>query len=75
MFYKIMKLDLNGGKQLSPTIEERYARESTNDIGDPLTAESAFIIISEFKKFMHIACVEIFDLKNSGKITASVVGD
>jgi hypothetical protein len=70
VFYKLMKLDLNQGMEVR--LEERFARENTNDIGDPLSPESAFIILSEFKKFLFISCVEIHYLKTSGKIKASV---
>jgi len=40
-----MKYDLNGENKGEHTIEEKYALETTNDIGDALSAESAFVII------------------------------
>jgi len=70
-----MKFDLNGSERPPITIEERYARETTNDIGDPLTAESAYIIFTEFKKFMYLVAVEIYDWKENQTIKAGVDGE
>ena len=41
------------------TIEARFTRENTNDMGEALMPQTSHVIIMEFKKFMYMQAVEI----------------
>lgn len=44
----------------------RLALESTNDLGERMVAESAFLINKEFRKFMYLNAKRILELKWEG---------
>jgi hypothetical protein len=50
------------------TIEKRFTRENTNDIGEALLPQTAHIIITEFKKFMYLVALEINRCRREGKL-------
>ena len=49
LLVKIFKFDMNLGKKSTPTFEDRFASENTNDMGELLLPQTSHIIISEFK--------------------------
>jgi hypothetical protein len=59
LLVKVLKFDLNIGLNPRLTIEARFTRENTNDIGEYLLPQTAHIIIMEFKKFMYMQATEI----------------
>ena len=60
-----MKYDLNQGRDPQLTIEARFARENTNDLGEGLMPQTAHIIIAEFKKFMYLTALELMERKRN----------
>ena len=61
-----MTFDFNLKKDPKLTIEARFCRENTNDLGEPLLPQTAHIIITEFRKFFFLLCVEILTRKRKG---------
>ena len=67
LFANVMRFDVNLGKMPALTVSLRFARENTNDAGEPLMLQTAKIILLEFKKFMYLAGIEINRLKRQDK--------
>ncbi len=63
LFIKTMKFDMNLGSKPQLTIEARFARENTNDLGERLLPQIAHVIIAEFKKFIFLTAMEILTRK------------
>ena len=68
LYCKVMKYDFNLGKDPALTIEARFARENTNDLGEGLLPQTAHIIITEFKKFMYLVALEVLTRKRERRI-------
>lgn len=66
LLVKILKFDLNLQTNPRLTIEARFTRENTNDMGEYLLPQTAHVIIMEFKKFMYLQAHEIFTKKSEG---------
>lgn len=68
LLVKILKFDLN--LKLNPclTIEARFTRENTNDMGEFLLPQTTHIIIMEFKKFMYLQATAIQSMKRNGTL-------
>ena len=62
LLVQILKFDLNLETNPILSIEARFTRENTNDIGDALLPQTTQIIMMEFKKFMFLQALDI--LKN-----------
>jgi hypothetical protein len=63
IFVFIMKFDLNLGENPAMSIESRFTRENTNDLGEPILPHVSHIIITEFKKFMYLQAITILKSK------------
>ena len=61
-----MRFDVNLGKMPALTIAFRFARENTNDEGEPLQIQTAEVILYEFKKFIYLAGIEINKRRREG---------
>jgi len=48
------------------SLEERVARLLTNDVGETLRTEVSYTLIQEFKKFMYLVAVDIYQQKKDG---------
>lgn len=68
LFVKILKFDLNMGANPQLTIESRFTRENTNDMGEGLLPQTAHVIIMEFKKFMYLVATEILKKRREGQL-------
>ena len=68
LLVKILKFDLNLETNPVLTVESRFTRENTNDMGDALQPQTAQIIIMEFKKFMFLVALEILKNRKNEKI-------
>ena len=68
LFVQILKFDLNLEKKPHLTIEDRFTRENTNDLGEFLLPQTAHIIITEFKKFMYLQAWEIQSRRRKGTL-------
>lgn len=71
LFVKILKFDLNLGADPQLTIESRFTRENTNDMGEGLLPQTAQVIIMEFKKYMYLVATEILRRRRQGEIDLS----
>jgi hypothetical protein len=72
---KILEFDLNLGKNPQLTIVKKLARETSNDVGDPLNVATANILLLEFKKYLFLCALRIiydkdkvYETKFDGKI-------
>lgn len=74
LFVFIMKFDLNLNTNPLMSIESRFTRENTNDLGEPIIPQVAHIIVSEFKKFMFLNAIQIQKLKRIEKYKFSYQG-
>ena len=68
LFVKILKFDLNLGANPQLTIESRFTRENTNDMGEGLLPQTSQIIIMEFKKYMYLVATEILRRRREGQL-------
>lgn len=68
MLVRALKFDLNLGKNPRLTIEARFTRENTNDMGEFLLPQTSHIIIMEFKKFMVLQGIEIQKRRREGSL-------
>lgn len=68
MLVKLLKFDLNLQKNPHLTIEARFARENTNDMGEFLLPQTAHVIIMEWKKFMYMIATEIAKRRREGTL-------
>ncbi len=59
MLAKILKFDVNVGKNPILTIAKRFARENTNDLGWNLLIGTSDIVIIELKKFFLLCYLAI----------------
>lgn len=63
LFVFIMKFDFNLNTNPLMSIESRFTRENTNDLGEPIIPQVAHIIVAEFKMFMFLNAIEMQKIK------------
>lgn len=68
LFMFVMKFDLNLNTNPLLSIESRFTRENTNDLGEPIIPQVSHIIISEFKKFMYLNAIAIGKCKRDDNL-------
>lgn len=56
------------GAGIHDSFEHYFARSIVNDNGEPLSLETGYIIVSEWRKLMFVNAVEITHEKKKGRM-------
>jgi len=73
IFNDIKRYDFNHSLNSADSFEEFLMRHLTNDLGLPVGPQVAQVFISEFKKFMFLAKMNIQEHQNENLAYASII--